>query len=59
MGKHSNLGRIADNVYYFSGFDNNVEAGFVATEEGIVVIDTTLLHTSASSLIGMIETLPR
>jgi len=57
MNEHADFGRIADDVYYFTGFEDDVGAGFIVTERGIVVIDTTLLPTSARSFLGIIEAL--
>ena len=51
------FGRITDNVYYFSGFEDDVGAGFIVTDEGIVVVDTTMIPTSASTLLGIIRML--
>jgi len=51
------FGKISNNVYYFSGFEDDVGAGFIASEEGIIVVDTTMLPTSAKTLLGMIKTL--
>ena len=51
------FGMISDNVYYFSGFEDDVGAGFIASEEGVIVIDTTMLPTSAETLLGIIKTL--
>lgn len=57
MGKDVDFGKISNNVYYFSGFEDDVGAGFIASEEGIIVVDTTMLPTSAKTLLGMIKTL--
>jgi glyoxylase-like metal-dependent hydrolase (beta-lactamase superfamily II) len=57
MNKHADFGRIADNVYYFAGFEDDIGAGFILTEKGIVVIDTTMLPTSAKTFLGIIEAL--
>jgi len=51
------FGRVSDGVYYFSGFEDDVGAGFVATSEGIVVVDTTMLQTSAGTFLGIIGAL--
>lgn len=57
MSKEVDFGRISRNIYYFSGFEDDVGAGFIATSEGIIVVDTTMLPTSAKTLLGMIKTL--
>jgi glyoxylase-like metal-dependent hydrolase (beta-lactamase superfamily II) len=51
------FGKIVDDVYYLSGFEDDVGAGFIKTEEGIIVVDTTMLPTSSETLLGIIKML--
>jgi len=51
------FGRISDKIYYFSGFEDDVGAGVISTEEGLVVVDTMLLPSSAGTFLGIIRAL--